>query len=68
MSFKDSVNKINSEIQFVCVHCAFRFDGGMARGCCVIHPSESGWCGEQMERAQTSSATRGEARSPSTSQ
>lgn len=32
----------------------------MAHGCCVIPPSESGWFGEQMERAQTFSVTLGE--------
>lgn len=32
----------------------------MAHGCCVTHPSESGWFGEQMETAQTSCVTPGE--------
>lgn len=35
----------------------------MAHGCFVTPPSGSGWFGEQMERAQTFSVTRGEAKS-----
>lgn len=37
-----------------------RWGAGTAHGCCVIPPSESGWFGEQTERARTFSVTRGE--------
>lgn len=58
-SSKGSCNGRTSNNAWSCSH-ASSSNGGTRRACFATPPSENGWCGELMARAQTSSVTPGQ--------